>query len=58
MDITNEFQKVGLLLHHYGLVAVLEEMALPLMPPIECSRVSGKERTHHPGERNLPRPEE
>jgi hypothetical protein len=58
MDITDEFQKVGLLLHHYGLVAILEEMALPPMPPIEGSRVASKERSHHPGKRNPARPEQ
>jgi hypothetical protein len=58
MEVADEFQEVRLLLHHDGLVAVLEEMADPLMAAVEGSRVAREERAHAAREGPLPRPEQ
>jgi len=46
MDVTNEFQKVGVFLAHNGFVSVLKEMARTLMLFIEGNRISGHEFAH------------
>ena len=54
MQVAHEFQKVRLLLHHDGRVAVLEEVADPLVAAIEGAGVPRQERAHAPGEGPAP----
>ncbi len=58
VQVPDEFEEVGFLLHHDGLVAVLEEVADPLVPPVEGARIAGEQRTHAARKRPLPRPGE
>ena len=50
VDVADQLQPVRLPLHHDGLVAVLEEVADPLMPPVEGAGVPGQEAPHAPGQ--------
>jgi hypothetical protein len=50
VEIPDQFQEVGLRLHHDGLVPVLEEVADAFVAPIEGPRVPGEQRPHE--ERN------
>ena len=49
MDVAGELQEVRLLLHHNGPVAILKQMAVPLVPPLEGPRVAGEHPTHYAG---------
>jgi hypothetical protein len=49
VKVAYEFQKVGILFHDNGFVPILEEVAMPVMPPIEGPGVSGEKRAHDPG---------
>jgi len=46
MDVTHQFQKIGVLLTENGFVAVPEEMAVSLMPSVKGYGISGKESPH------------
>jgi hypothetical protein len=50
VEIPDEFEEVGLLFDHDGLVAVLEEVAHPLVPPVERPGVAREERAHAAGQ--------
>ena len=54
VEVPHEFEQVRLLLHHDGLVAVLEEVAAPLVAAIEGAGVPRQERAHAPGEGPAP----
>ena len=54
VEVAHEFEEVRLLLHHDGLVAVLEEMARALVAAVEGAGVAGEEAPHAPGERAAP----
>jgi hypothetical protein len=58
VEIADQFEEVGLRLHHDGLVPILEEVADPVMPPVEGPRVAGEQRPHAPGQGAGPRPDE
>jgi len=58
VEVADEFQEIGLLLHHDGLVPVLEQVAHPSMAAVEGPRVAGEQGAHTARERPLPRPDE
>ena len=58
MEIADQLQEIGLLLHHDGPVPVLEEMAHALVAPIEATGVPREERAHTPGQRSGTRAEQ
>ena len=58
MEVADEFEEVGLLLHHDGLVPVLEEMPDPLVAAIEGPGVAREEGPHAARERPAPRPDQ
>ncbi len=58
MEVAHEFEEVRFLLHHNGLVAVLEKVPDTLVSPVEGPGVSGEERTHTPSQGPLARPEQ
>jgi len=49
VDVAHEFLEVGILLHHDGLVPVLEEMPVPLVPAVEVPGIPGEEAPHEGG---------
>ncbi len=58
MEVPHELHEVGFLLDHHGLVPVLEEVADSVVAAVEGARVAREERTHAPGQRALPRPDQ
>lgn len=58
VDVADELQEIGLLLAEDGLVAVLEQVAGPLVAPVVPDRVGRQKAPHHLCERRLSRPEE
>jgi hypothetical protein len=58
MEVADQFQEVRLLLHHDGLVPVLEEVPDALMAAVEGPGVAGEQRPHAPGQGAGPRPNE
>ena len=58
MEVADEFQQVGLLLHHDGLVAILEEMPHTFMAPVEGAGIAGEEGPHAARQGTRPRPDE
>ena len=58
VEVADEFQEVGFLLHHDGFVPVLEEMTRPVVAAVEGPRVPREETAHAPGEGAMPRPEQ
>jgi hypothetical protein len=55
MDVPGQLQQIRLLLAENGLVPVLEQMAKPLMAPIEIDRIPGEQLPHALGERAVAR---
>ena len=49
MDVTHEFSEIGVLLADNGLVAILEQVAIPLVPPIEVDGMAGEQASHEAG---------
>jgi len=49
VEVADEFEKGGRLLHHEGLVPVLEEMADAVMPPVERAGIAREEGPYAPG---------
>ena len=47
VDVSREFEQVGLFLDHDGLVPVLEKVPPPAMPAVEGPRIAREERAHH-----------
>ncbi len=58
MEVAHEFEEVRFLLHHNGIVAVLEKLPDTLVSPVEGPGVSGEEHTHTPSQGPLARPEQ
>jgi hypothetical protein len=58
VEVADQFEQVGLLVHRDGLVPVLAQMPHPLMAAIEGPRVAGEERAHTVGEGPGARPDE
>ncbi len=58
VDVPYQLQQVGLLFHQDGLVPILEEMAGPLVAPIEAPGVPGEETSHGRRQRPRPRPDQ
>jgi hypothetical protein len=58
VDVPHKFEQIRFLLHHDGLVTVLEEVANALMAPIEGARVASEEGSHHAGQGPRPSPDE
>jgi len=58
MDVPYQLQQVGLLFHQDGLVPILEEMADPLVAPVETAGVPCEEASHDRRQRPLPRPDQ
>ncbi len=56
VEIPDELQEVRFLLHHDGLVPVLEEVAHPLVAAIEGPGVPGEQGPHAPSQGARPRP--
>jgi hypothetical protein len=50
MDIARKLLEVGFLLAHDGLVAVLEEVADTLVPPVEGDGIPGQPAAHEYGQ--------
>ena len=46
MDVSHQFQKIGFFFADDGFVAVLKQVAAPLMPGIERHRVAGHKAPH------------
>jgi hypothetical protein len=46
MKVADEFEEVGFVLYHDRLVPILEEMADPVVPPVECSCIPCEEASH------------
>jgi hypothetical protein len=46
VDVTDQLQEVGVLLADDGLIAILEEMARPVVSQVEINGVPGKEPAH------------
>lgn len=57
MDVTNQLQKICVLLADNGLVPVLEQMARPFVPEVEVDGITGEKPTHERRKINLARPE-
>jgi hypothetical protein len=55
MDVAGQFQKIRVLLDDDRLIAVLKEMAGPLVPAIEIDHIAGQQLLHTPKERPRPR---
>ena len=49
VEVADQFQEVGLFLHHDRLVPVLEEVAASLVAPVEGTGVPREEAPHAPG---------
>ena len=59
VEVADQVTHVGLLLHHEGRVAVLEEMTHPVMPPVEGPPAwRGEEGAHVARERPASRPDQ
>jgi hypothetical protein len=56
MDVTDEFQKVGIFLAQNGFIAVLKEVAMSLIFPVEAYSVSCEQPPHDTGNRQITRP--
>jgi hypothetical protein len=52
VDVAHQFQEVRLLVAQNRFVSVLKEMARSSVTPVMGDGVSGKEATHHLGDRN------
>jgi hypothetical protein len=50
MNVTDQFQEVGIFLADYGLITILEKVALPFMPFVEIYGITRKESAHAPGQ--------
>jgi hypothetical protein len=50
MNVSDQFQKIGILFNHDTLVSVLKKMALSVMPPIVPDRITCHQSPHHSGE--------
>jgi hypothetical protein len=46
VEIPDEFQEIDFLIDHDGLVAILEEVACPIVAAVELAGVAGQERSH------------
>ena len=58
MEVADEFPEIGVRLHHDRLIAVLEEVPLPSVPPVVRQGVAGEQAAHERGEAARPTPEE
>ncbi len=56
VEVADQLQEVPFRLHHHRHVPVLEEVAHPLVAPVEGSGIAGEERAHGPGQGADPRP--
>jgi hypothetical protein len=55
VEVADQFEKIWLFLYHDGLVPVLEEVPLPVMPPVKRAGVPSEEGAHGSGERAVAR---
>jgi len=55
MDISHQFHQIGILLTDNGLIPVLEEMAVAIVPLIESHHIPGQKAPHAKSQRDLPR---
>jgi len=53
MDISHKFMQVGIFITQDGFVAVLEEMSMPTMSPIESYGIARQNLPHHQGYGNI-----
>ena len=58
VEVADELQEVRLLLHHDGLVPVLEEVAHPLVAAVEGPGIAREQTPHAAGQRARARPHE
>ena len=58
MDVPGEFEEVRLLLHHNRAVAILKQVALSMVAPVEGTGIAGEQATHEGGEGPVARSEE
>jgi hypothetical protein len=58
VEIADELPEIIVRLHHDGLIAVLEEVPLPSVPPVVRQGVAGEQAAHEQGEAARPTPEE
>jgi len=58
VEVAHQLQEVGLLLHHDGLVPVVEEVPDPVVPAIERACVARQEGPHTARKGPLARPDE
>jgi hypothetical protein len=47
MDISNQFQQIGIFLTEDGLVPVLEKLPVPPVPTIKGDGITGEKPPHH-----------
>jgi len=55
MDVPRQFEQIRVLLADDGLVPILKEMPVSLMPAVEIDHIAGQQLLHALGERPRPR---
>ena len=58
MEVPHEFEEVRLLLHHKGAVAILEQVALPMVAPVEGAGIAAEPAAHEGGQGPVARAQE
>jgi len=58
MDVPGEFEEVRLFLHRNGAVAILQQVALPTVAPVEGTGIAGEQAAHEGGEGPVARSQE
>ena len=56
MNVSGQLQKIRIVLTNYGLVSVLEKMAIPFVPAIEIHYISREEFSHAGSQGSIPGP--
>jgi len=58
VDVSYQFQQIGIFLAQDRLVALLKKMAATPVTPVVRNSVSGQQTTHHRGDGDPPRPQQ
>jgi hypothetical protein len=53
MNVSDQFQEIGILLTQNGFVTILEEMAISAVPPVKGNGISGQKPPHKCSQGNL-----
>jgi hypothetical protein len=57
VDITEQFQKIGIVLAEEGFVAILKEATLTVMASVKLPGISGEESAHNGRDGSTSRPQ-